>query len=117
MGPEMLPASKYSLYGGRCGEVSRGLRAFSDSLLYCAKTIPCTLSIPGLVKISMRPKPGRSYSGENGFELIRTSRIDDFDGSIPPVNPSIYICPPFGPAPGPAIACNWEASSSGSSLK
>ena len=34
-------------------------------------------------------EPGRSYSGDNGLELMRTSRIDDFEGRLPPVKPSI----------------------------
>src|ERR1039458_2406985 len=46
-------------------------------------------SVPGFVKISMRPKPGRSYSGEKGLELIRISRIEAFDGRLPPVKPSM----------------------------
>ena len=39
----------------------------------------------------------------------------DFGGRAPPVNPSMNICPPFGPGAGPASACNCIASSSGSS--
>ena len=46
---------------------------------------------------------------------MRISRIESFDGRLPPVNPSIKICPPFGPTDGPANACNAAASSSGSS--
>ena len=46
---------------------------------------------------------------------MRTSRIDSFGGMRPPVKPSIKICPPFGPADGPAIACTAAESASGSS--
>src|SRR5215472_17116624 len=46
---------------------------------------------------------------------MRISRIDAFGGSCPAVNPSIYICPPFGPADGPASACRSDNNSSGSS--
>src|SRR5215469_2141571 len=46
---------------------------------------------------------------------MRISRIEAFGGSCPAVNPSIYICPPFGPAEGPASACSSDCSSSGSS--
>ena len=63
----------------------------------------------------MRPKPSRSYSAEKGFELMRISRIESRGGSRPPVKPSMKICPPFGPADGPANACKASANSSGSS--
>ena len=63
----------------------------------------------------MRAKPGRSYSGENGLALMRTSRMADFGGRLPPVKPSMKISPPPGPGAGPARACNCRASSSGSS--
>ena len=76
---------------------------------------PRILSVPGLVRISMRPKPSRSNSAENGFWLMRISRIDSFGGMRPPVKPSMKICPPLGPAAGPASACNAAARSSGSS--
>ena len=33
------------------------------------------------------------------------------------MNPSIYICPPLGPADGPASACRSDSNSSGSSGK
>ena len=49
-------------------------------------------------------------SAENGFGLIRTSRIDSFGGSCAPENPSMKIWPPLGPAAGPARACKSEAS-------
>ena len=39
------------------------------------------VSVPGLVKISIRPYPNSSYSAEKGFWLIRISRIDAFGGS------------------------------------
>ncbi len=63
----------------------------------------------------MRPKPRRSYSAENGLELILISRIDARGGNRPPVKPSTNICPPFGPADGPARAWRAAARSSGSS--
>ena len=83
--------------------VSSGLRELRWSSLYCAKAWPRNRSLPGLVKISMRAKPGRSYSGEKGFELIRTSRMEDFGGSRPPVKPSMKNSPPPGPGAGPAL--------------
>ena len=49
--------------------VSSGLREFRRSSLYCANAWPRRKSLPGLVKISMRAKPGRSYSGENGLAV------------------------------------------------
>ena len=46
---------------------------------------------------------------------MRISRMEDFGGNWPAVNPSMYICPPFGPTEGPARAsrsdCNWSGSS------
>ena len=63
----------------------------------------------------MRPKPRRSNSAENGFELIRTSRIEARGGKRPPVKPSTKIWPPLGPADGPANAWSAAARSSGSS--
>jgi len=50
---------------------------------------PWKVSLPGFVKTSMRPNPRRSYSEENGFWLMRTSRIEDFGGSLPFENPSM----------------------------
>ena len=63
----------------------------------------------------MRPNPSRSNSEENGFWLMRISRIDSFGGRRPSLNPSIKICPPSGPADGPAnawsmLAISWESS-------
>src|SRR5579863_8086416 len=95
--------------------VMKGLGEFQGESLPSAKTCPWYLSVPGLVKTSMRPYPSLSYSDENGFWLMRISRIDDFGGSWPAVNPSMYICPPFGPAEGPARASRSDCSSSGSS--
>ena len=95
--------------------VSSGLRELKIASPNCAKACPWSASLPGLVKISTRENPGRSYSGENGFALMRISRIEDFGGRLPPVKPSMKICPPPGPGAGPASACSWRASSSGSS--
>src|SRR5581483_5698888 len=77
--------------------------------------VPRKRSAPGFVKISTRPYPSLSYSGENGFWFTRTSRMDCFDGNSPPLNPSTKIEPPLGPADGPAKACRSVARSSGSS--
>ena len=41
--------------------------------------------------------------------------MDDLGGSWPAVKPSMYICPPFGPAEGPASASRSDCNSSGSS--
>src|SRR5579883_2327498 len=46
---------------------------------------------------------------------MRISRIEAFGGNCPAVKPSMYVCPPFGPADGPARACSSDSSSSGSS--
>ena len=46
---------------------------------------------------------------------MRISRMDDLGGSWPAVNPSMYICPPLGPAEGPARASKSDCNSSGSS--
>src|SRR5262249_4968814 len=71
---------------------------------------------PGFVRISTRLLPGESYSDDHGFELIRISRMDDFGGIPPLLNPSVYIwLPPAGPEADPARACSCCASSSGSS--
>ena len=49
------------------------------------------MSVPGLVMISMRPKPRFSYSAENGFWFSRISLIVFFGGSCPPLKPSTII--------------------------
>ncbi len=77
--------------------------------------LPRSFSVPGLVKIWMPPKPGRSFSAESGLSLMRTSRIESREGMRPPSKPSMVICPPLGPAAGPARAWSAAASSSGSS--
>ena len=77
--------------------------------------MPWKLSVPGLVRISTRPNPGRSNSEENGFELMRISRIELFGGNWPPLKPSMKNCAPFGPAAGPASASRSACRSSGSS--
>ena len=60
----------------------------------------------------MRPKPSLSNSGENGFWLMRISRMDSFGGSCPPLKPSMKMAPPFGPAEGPASASRSDCRSS-----
>jgi hypothetical protein len=52
-------------------DVSNGLRALKAQSLYVRLIAPWNLSVPGLVKISMRPWPCVSNSAENGFELMR----------------------------------------------
>src|ERR1019366_8855522 len=89
MGPLMLAPKNFCEYGGLVDCVNRGLRELRSWLLNWAKRDPWNKSVPGFVKISILPKPGRSYSGEKGFELIRISRIDDLFGRFPPVNPSM----------------------------
>jgi len=69
--------------------VENGLRELKMPLLSLKNTLPRKLSVPGLVRISMRPKPSRSYSAENGFWLMRISRMDSLGGRLPPLNPSI----------------------------
>src|SRR6266705_3011457 len=82
IGPLRLPPYCRDEYGARVG--AKGLRAFSAILLKPNEACPRNLSVPGLVRISIRPKPGRSYSAENGFALIRISRIEDNGGINPP---------------------------------
>src|SRR5258705_10485655 len=113
IGPLKLPAYCLDWYGGRVN--AYGFRELNTLLLYPNDAEPRNLSLPGFVRISMRPNPKRSYSAEKGFELMRISRIDDRGGKRPLLNPSIKICPPLGPADGPAKACNAAARSSGSS--
>ena len=60
-----------------------------DSGAELKETSPRILSVPGLVKISIRPYPSRSYSAENGFRLRRISRMDSLGGKRPPLNPSM----------------------------
>ena len=67
MGPVRLKPNMSWRYCGRFGLVSSGLRELSASLLYCPNACPCSVSVPGLVRISMRPNPGRSYSGERDW--------------------------------------------------
>jgi hypothetical protein len=52
------------------------------------ESVPRRRSVPGFVRISMRPKPRRSYSAEKGFALMRISRIEAFVGSRPLEKPS-----------------------------
>ena len=52
--------------------------------------LPRSLSVPGRVRISMRPE-ACSFSAEKGFWLIRISRIDSLGGIRPPENPSMKI--------------------------
>src|SRR5215813_11338376 len=93
IGPPKLPPYWRDWCGGRSG--ANGLREFSASSLKLKEAWPRYLSVPGRVRISMRPKPSRSYSAENGLELIRISRIEASGGNRPPVKPSMKICPPL----------------------
>src|SRR5215471_9450290 len=92
IGPPRLPLNSRFLYGGNAAAY-RALLEFKCSLLNCVENWPCKKSLPGFVRISIRPKPGLSYSAEKGFELMRISRIDDFGGTVP-VKPSVMIWPP-----------------------
>src|ERR1035438_5787644 len=97
-GPPALPSNSLSRKGALSG--AYGLRVFQKSLAKFHCAVPRYLSAPGLVKISILPYPSLSYSGENGFWLMRISRIDSFGGSCPPLSPSTKIDPPLGPAEG-----------------
>ena len=94
---------------------AKGFSASIKEWLSLKENWPCSLSVPGLVRISIRPNPMRSYCAENGFWLIRISRMDSLGGSWPLENPSTKICPPFGPTEGPAKAIRSACRSSGSS--
>src|SRR4051794_41286456 len=87
IGPEILPPKYLDWLGARF--TAKGLREFRLSSLKLKNACPRHLSEPGLVSISMRPKPSRSYSAEKGFWSIRISRMESFGGSCPPVNPSM----------------------------
>src|SRR5690606_28527 len=87
IGPEIFPPKERIWLAARFDE--NGFRELRLSSLNLAFAEPRHLSVPGRVKISMRPKPSRSNSAENGLLLIRTSRIDSFGGSSPPVKPSM----------------------------
>src|SRR6266702_277833 len=63
IGPLRLPPYCRDEYGARVG--AKGLRAFSAILLKPKDACPRNLSVPGFVRISIRPNPGRSYSAEN----------------------------------------------------
>src|SRR6266567_4286472 len=89
IGPLRLPPYWREEYGARVG--ANGLRALKAMLLKLKEVWPRNLSVPGLVRISIRPNPGRSYSAENGFALILISRIDASGGRFPPVKPSMKI--------------------------
>src|ERR1035441_9978882 len=73
-GPPALPSNSFSRKGALSG--AYGLRVFQKSLAKFHCAVPRYLSAPGLVKISILPYPSLSYSGENGFWLMRISRID-----------------------------------------
>src|SRR5215469_919518 len=113
IGPLTSPLNSTLSYDGSVG--ANGFIELKPESFPCRFACPWNLSVPGLVKISIRPYPSLSYSVENGLLLMRISRIADFGGSSPAVNPSMYICPPFGPADGPASACRSDCNSSGSS--
>ena len=54
------------------------------------KRLPWSLSLPGLVNTSMRPKPRSEYCEENGFWLMRISRMGVF-GRKAATAETIYI--------------------------
>src|SRR5690348_1649755 len=47
--------------------LENGLRELNSASLSMKLNAPRNLSVPGRVRISMRPKPRRSYSAEKGF--------------------------------------------------
>src|SRR5215469_3980406 len=69
--------------------VEKGLRELKTPSPSISIKEPRSRSVPGLVRISMRPKPRRSYSAENGFWFTRISRIDSLGGNCPPLKPSM----------------------------
>src|ERR1017187_1775600 len=85
--PLIVPLYWMLWYGG-ITEVN-GFPVLNELSLPCRKPRPCKTSVPGLVRISIRPYPILSNSAEKGFWLMRISRIADFGGSVPPVNPSM----------------------------
>src|ERR1017187_2890968 len=87
IGPPTL-APKYRLE--KAGLLlANGLRESHMASVSLKNTLPRYLSVPGLVRISMRPIPKLSYSAENGFWLMRISRMDSLGGNWPPVKPSM----------------------------
>src|SRR5450432_18330 len=89
IGPLRLPPYWRDKYAGR--SFANGFRESRLLLLKLKDACPRYLSVPGLVRISMRPRPKRSYSAEKGFWLMRISRMEDFGGNRPFENPSIKI--------------------------
>src|SRR6185369_6154473 len=87
IGPEKLPPKNLVWLGARL--IANGFREFRLSSLKLKKALPRYLSEPGFVRISIRPKPRRSNSAENGLLLIRISRIASLGGRLPPVKPSM----------------------------
>ena len=67
IGPVRLPRKKRVLYPGWVELLMKGLPVLKSLFWSLSWAEPWNLSVPGLVKISMRPKPGRSYSAEKGF--------------------------------------------------
>src|SRR5436190_14842649 len=65
IGPLKFPPQNRCWYGALL--VANGFRELMDSSLKFMNAWPRNLSVPGLVRISMRPKPRRSYSEEDGF--------------------------------------------------
>src|SRR3954447_17914803 len=74
IGPLMLPSKNMERKSG-LSPVMNGFLALNTLSLAISMNWPRTLSVPGRVRISIRPKPRRSYSAENGFELMRISRM------------------------------------------
>jgi len=50
---------------------AKGFRVLRAASSKRNEVSPRRWSVPGLVKISIRPKPSRSYSAENGFAFSR----------------------------------------------
>src|SRR5207245_10416081 len=69
IGPLRLPPYCRERYGARVG--ANGLREFSAWLLKLKEVWPRKEPVPGFVKISIRPRPSRSYSAEKGFAVMR----------------------------------------------
>jgi hypothetical protein len=65
MGPLTLPPKLRTEYGGLLE--AKGFRESQMESVSLKNAVPRNLSVPGLVRISIRPKPSRSNSAENGF--------------------------------------------------
>src|SRR5487761_1191612 len=88
-GPPRSASQSHVWYeGGGTLEAERNvLTAFITESLYSLETSPWKAAAAGLVKISIRPYPRRSFSAVKGLELTRISRIADLGGISLPVRP------------------------------